>query len=184
MEEMLNQVGQIIRTRAQRRQVDGDDFDATRESFTKGFFDNGGFAIFVGGGNDAHVAMNRLVAAEALEPSFLPQTQKFRLRGKAHVADRIAKRRAAVGLLKFADLAFRCAGENLCWPAKPLTAILVSGFVVCFQIQSFPSNHAAACSSLRWGFQGDGFQDYTARPAHRLWSPPTAACRQNKRRGQ
>ncbi|MCG3119097.1 MAG: hypothetical protein ALAOOOJD_01428 [bacterium] len=70
------------------------------------------FEIFVGGRDEAHLAANRFIAAEALESALLQQAQEFRLCGKAHVADLVEKQRAAIGLLKFADFAFGGARER------------------------------------------------------------------------
>src|SRR5205085_11924813 len=58
------------------------------------------FEIFVRRGDDAHVDLNRLLSADALERLLLQHAQHFGLRLQTHVADLIEEQRAAVGELE------------------------------------------------------------------------------------
>ena len=79
---------------------------------------HGGFERLVCGGDDAHVHLNRLVAADALERAALQYAQDFRLRRGRHVADFIEENRALVALLEFADALHGGAGERAAFMAE------------------------------------------------------------------
>ena len=68
--------------------------------------------VLVGGGDDAHVGVDRRVAAHALELLFLQHAEQLGLASPGHVADLVEKERAAVGLLELADAAAVGAGER------------------------------------------------------------------------
>ena len=79
---------------------------------------DGGFQRLVRGGDDAHVHLERLVAADALERAGLQHAQNFRLRGGRHVADFVEENRAFVALLEFADALVGRAGERAFFVAE------------------------------------------------------------------
>ena len=56
----------------------------------------------MGGGDDAHVAADRRVIADALEHALLQHAQQLHLHRQAHVADLVEEQRAALGDLEAA----------------------------------------------------------------------------------
>ena len=61
--------------------------------------------VAVGRGDQAHVDVQRLGAADAVEAPFLDHAQQLGLRGERHLADLVEEQRAAVGELEAARLA-------------------------------------------------------------------------------
>ena len=61
--------------------------------------------IAVGGGDHAHVDLDRLAAADALEGMPFQHAEKLGLDRRAHLADFVEHQRALVGRLELADLA-------------------------------------------------------------------------------
>jgi hypothetical protein len=68
--------------------------------------------VLVGGGDHAHVHLDRPRRAEPLDLALLEHAQHLGLRLQAHVADLVEEDRAAVGLLELADLLLGGAGER------------------------------------------------------------------------
>ena len=68
--------------------------------------------ILVGGGDDAHVALDRRAAADRGVFALLQHAQQPRLRLHRHVADLVEEQRAAFGLLEAAGAARVGAGEG------------------------------------------------------------------------
>ena len=68
--------------------------------------------VLVRGGDDAHVALQRLVATDAVELAVAEHAQQTRLQVEGHVADLVEKQRAAVGLLEAAAAHGLRAGEG------------------------------------------------------------------------
>ena len=68
--------------------------------------------IAVRGGDHAHVDLDRLAAADALERMPFQHAEKLGLDGGAHLADFVEHQRALVGRLELADLALGGAGER------------------------------------------------------------------------
>ena len=64
------------------------------------------------GGDDAHVALARGVAADALVDALLQDAQQLHLHGQAHVADLVEEQRAALGDLEAALARGDGAGER------------------------------------------------------------------------
>ena len=76
--------------------------------------------VLVGGGDHAHVDLDRLLRADPLDLALLQHAQQLRLRAQAHVADLVEEERAAVGLLELADLLRGGAGERALLVAEQL----------------------------------------------------------------
>ena len=68
--------------------------------------------ILVRRGDHAHVDLDRLGSADALEAVLLEDAQDLRLRHQAHVGDLVEEDRAAVGQLELAPLLGERAGEG------------------------------------------------------------------------
>lgn len=77
--EGLHQQGNILRPLAQGRQVDREDVQPIVEIAAKLAIGDHLLKIAVGGGDQAHVGMNQLIAAETLELLLLQYAQQFRL---------------------------------------------------------------------------------------------------------
>ena len=76
--------------------------------------------VRVGGGDDPHVGLDRLVAAEPLEPLLLQDAKQLGLRQRMHVADLVQEQRAAVALLELADPPAVGPGERALLVAEQL----------------------------------------------------------------
>src|SRR5262245_46602709 len=69
--EELHQQRNVVLAVAERRQLDGEDVEPIKQVFAEFAFADGFAQIAVGGGNDANIALDRLVAADAVELVFL-----------------------------------------------------------------------------------------------------------------
>ena len=103
---------------AQRRDVDADDVQPVEEVLAELARCHGLLERLVGGGDDAHIHLDGLVAADALERAGLQHAQDLGLRGGGHVADLVEEERAAVALLEFADALEGGAGEGAAFVAE------------------------------------------------------------------
>ena len=104
--------GNVFAARAQRRQVDGDDVEAVEEVFAEAAVAHCLAQIDVGGGDDAHVHLDLLDAAEVHEAPVLQHAQNLGLRVHAHGGDLIQEERAAVGHFEEALLGGDGRGEG------------------------------------------------------------------------
>jgi hypothetical protein len=68
--------------------------------------------VLVGGGDDPHIGLERLVAAHAVELAVRQHAQQARLQVERHVADFVQEQRAAIGLLEAAAAHGLRAGEG------------------------------------------------------------------------
>ena len=68
--------------------------------------------VLVGGGDDAHVAVDGLVAADPLEGLLLQHAQQLGLQTQVHLTDLVEEDGAAAGLLEAADALLVGAGEG------------------------------------------------------------------------
>ena len=101
---MLGEQGNIFAAGAQRRQIDGDDVEAVEEVLAEAALADLLAQVDVGGGEDAHVDLNLLNAAEMHEALVLENAQDFGLGVHAHGGDFVEEERAAVGDLEEAFL--------------------------------------------------------------------------------
>ena len=74
----------------------------------------------MGGGDDAHVAADRRVVADALEHALLQDAQQLHLHRQAHVADLVEEQRAALGDLEATLAGGDRAGERALLVAEQL----------------------------------------------------------------
>ena len=82
------------------------------EIFAKRAFAHALLEVLVGGGDHAHVRLDLLMAADAIEGDVREHAQKPRLQLRRHVADLVEKERAAFGLLEAAAALLLRAGEG------------------------------------------------------------------------
>src|SRR5439155_14903932 len=99
---MGGQEGNVLPALAQGRQLNRDDFETKEKILTKLAGGAGGLQIVVGGRQQPHIHLDRLVAADAKDFLVLQDAQQLRLKRDGHVADFIEKERAAVGVLEAA----------------------------------------------------------------------------------
>ena len=98
--------------------MDAHDVEPVEQVLAKLPGGDGLLEILVGGGDDAHVHLDGLVAADAFERAGLEHAQNLRLRGRRHIADFIEENGAAVALLEFADALQGGAGEGAAFVAE------------------------------------------------------------------
>ena len=84
VDEVLDQHGNVFFSLAQRRNLDGKHVQAIKEVPSKSAGSDRRLQVAIGGGNHAHVRVNRLVSAHTLELPLLqnPQQGNLGLRGK------------------------------------------------------------------------------------------------------
>ena len=92
---------------AQRRQVDREDRDPVPEVLAEAALGDHRVQVAMRGGDDAHVDVERLAAADALEAAVLQDAQQPHLRRQRQLADLVEEQRAAVGALEPALCAAR-----------------------------------------------------------------------------
>ena len=97
---------------AQRRHFDANDVQAVQQVFAEQVFLDARLEILVRRGDDAHVDLDRQLAADAIELAFRQHAQQARLQLRRHVADLVEEQRAAVGLLEASAAQFGRAGER------------------------------------------------------------------------
>ncbi len=126
VDEMGRQKRNILRPFAQRRQVDLHHVEAVIEVLAERPLGDQAFEVAVGGGDDAHVHLDALRAADALETPLLEYAQQLGLHGQRHVADLVEENGAAVGHLEAAAALADGAGEGALLVAEQLA--LQKGF--------------------------------------------------------
>ena len=97
------------------------DVEAVEQIFAEGALGDFVFEIFVGGGEHAHVGLQRLIAADAGILAFLEHAQQFALHREWHVADFVEEERAAIALLEASDALVHRAGEGAFLVTKNFT---------------------------------------------------------------
>src|SRR5262249_58515036 len=104
-EEVLDQQRDVLAALAQGRHANGEDVESVEKVPAEPA--GGGLAVevLVGGGDQADVGLDGLVAAEALEALLLEQAQHLALDGGAHVADLVEEDGPACTLLELVDAA-------------------------------------------------------------------------------
>src|SRR5688572_16387624 len=102
----------IIRSLAQRGQLNGDDIQAVVKVLAESAVLDLLFERFVGGSQDAHVDMNGRVLADAADFPILEHAQEAALEQRRHGADLIEEDGAAIGLFEKAFLVVEGASER------------------------------------------------------------------------
>ena len=97
---------------AQRRHRNRKHVQAVEQIFaeTSGF--HIGDQVAVGGGDEAHIDLDRLACADRLDLVFLDGAQQLHLRRRRQLANLVEKQRAAASFDEFSDMAFGRAGEG------------------------------------------------------------------------
>src|SRR5581483_5611092 len=111
-DEKVHQQGDIFLALTQRRQVDGDDVQAVKEIFAESALTAELLQVHVGGGDDAHVYLDLLHAAQVHELAVLENAQDLGLGFQAHGADLVEENGAAISDFEQAFLRRHRAGER------------------------------------------------------------------------
>ncbi len=112
IQEETSQQRDVFFALAQRRKIDGNDVQPVEKIFAKFAFPHLLSQIHVGRGDDAHVHLNLVHAAQMHKLAVLQHAQNFALRVHAHGADFIQEKRSPVGDLKQAFLRSDRAGKR------------------------------------------------------------------------
>ena len=112
VEEVLHEQRDVVLALAQRRQLHGDDVQAVEQVLAEPALLHHVAQVDVGRGDDAHVHLDRLDAAEPHELALLNHAQQLGLRVERDVADLVEEDRALVGQLEEALLRIDGAGER------------------------------------------------------------------------
>src|SRR5208337_2401835 len=103
---------------AQRRERNGDDVEAEIEILAEGSFFVFGFEVAVGGGHDADVHSNLLIAAHGADFFLLEKAQELGLHFERKFADLVEKNGSGIGRLQQARLGTKSAGESTFFVAE------------------------------------------------------------------
>src|ERR1700733_10601713 len=96
------------------------DIEAIKEIVAKFALPHQRLQILVRGGDDAHIDLDILVAADPLDGLFAEGAQKFHLSRRVDLADFIEKNRTVIGLLESARATLRRAGKGALLMAEKL----------------------------------------------------------------
>ncbi len=120
MKKVLCQLGNILTPFPQRRNPDVDDFEPVIQVFAEAALANELFKILMSGRDDAHVHLERLAGADALESLFLQHAEQLGLDFKRNIANLVQEERASIRQLEPPDLVFMRARESSLDVAKQL----------------------------------------------------------------
>ena len=118
LQEVLDEQRNIFAALAQRRQVKRDHVQTVEQILAERAFAHHLPQIDVGRGDDAHVDVHLLHAAEMHELAILQHAQYLGLRVHGHCADFVEEKRAAIGNFKQSFLGRDRAGECALHVAK------------------------------------------------------------------
>ena len=104
--------GDVFLAAAERRELEGDDVEAVEEVFAEAALFDGLLEVDVGGGDDADVDLDLLVAAHVHEAAVLEDAQDLGLHVHAHGADLVEEEGATVGYFEEAFLGGDGGGEG------------------------------------------------------------------------
>ena len=112
LEEVVGEDRDVGRPIAQRRHIELHDLESEEEVAAERARAHGLLERPVGRGDDAHVGLDRRVAADALERMAFQHAEELRLRRERHLADLVEEDRPLVGRLELADHPLGRAGER------------------------------------------------------------------------
>src|SRR5258708_33827778 len=95
--KMLHQHGNVGATLAQRRQLDGKNVEPVKQIFAKPPVSDVLLQIAVGGGDDPHIDVQGVNAAEPFKLAILKDPQQLRLEFEWELADLVEEDRAFAG---------------------------------------------------------------------------------------
>ena len=109
---MAEQQGDFRLALAQRRHVDGKNVEAVVEVLAEAPLLHGFVDVHVGGGQDAHVHIHHMAAAQPRILVILQNVQELGLQVRAHLRDFVEEDGAFVGHFEFAGLGAHRAGKR------------------------------------------------------------------------
>lgn len=116
-EEVAGEGRDIFAAVGQPRNVDADHVQAVEQVLAELAGLHQRLQVLVSGGDDAHIDLDRYVAAHAIELAIGQHSQQAGLCVGGHVADLVEEQGAAVGLLEAPSAQVGGAGEGaLSWP--------------------------------------------------------------------
>ena len=118
--EVPDEERDVLAALAQRRDLDREHLEAVVEVGAQAPLGDGGLEVAVGGGDDAHVRLDRVRRAEALERPFLEDAQEPPLDVAREVADLVEEDRAAARDLEAPEPPLERAGEGAALVAEEL----------------------------------------------------------------
>ena len=120
---MLGQQEDILASFPERRRAELDDVQAVEEVLAEAVLADGLDDVAVGGGDQADLDAQLLVAAHAGEAAVLEEAEQLGLEGTAHVANFIQEDGAAVGLLDAPGLLAEAPVKDpFSWPKSSLSS--------------------------------------------------------------
>ena len=120
LQEIFGQQADVLGALPQRRKLNAHDIEPVEQILAERFFGDFLLEIVVRRRDDAHVGLERFIAADAGEFAFLQHAQDLSLQGQRHVADFVEKQRAAIALLEAAHPRAGGAGEGALFVAEEL----------------------------------------------------------------
>ena len=112
-DEMARQAARCRRGRSRkRRHHDGEHVQAVIKVFAEVAFARHHRQVAVGGGDDAHIDLDRALGADRIDFAFLQRAQQLDLHVQAQFADLVQEQGAAIGFLEFAQMLVGGAGEG------------------------------------------------------------------------
>ena len=117
-QEMIHQQGNVLCAAAQWGQINGNDVQTVIKVFAKAAFAHQRLQVDIGGGNDSHVDLDFMYAAQVHELLVLHYAQNLGLGFQAHGADFIEEDCSSVGDLKQALFGRDSAGKSALDVAK------------------------------------------------------------------
>ena len=120
LHEMLRKQRNVGQALAQRRQLDGEDVQAVQQVFAQLAAGHGLVGAAVGGGDHAHIGLQRLGGAHAHEAAGLQHAKQLDLQLHRHFRDFVQKQRARGRALEKALVLAVGAGEAALFVAKDL----------------------------------------------------------------
>ena len=112
LQEVIGEHRKLLAALPQGRKLNGDDVESKEQILAKFAARDRALEIAVGGGDDAHVHMDIVFAAESREFAVLEDLQQLGLQRRAHFADLVEEHRAVVRELELAGLVLNRAGEG------------------------------------------------------------------------
>src|SRR6266513_6230065 len=110
----------VLRALAQARQPQANHVQPVKQVLAEGALAHALLQVLVRGGDDAHVRLHLLVAADAVERAVGEHAQEPRLQLCRHVADLVEEQRAALGLLEAPAPLLLRSGERTALVAEQL----------------------------------------------------------------
>ena len=120
MKKVLCQLWNVLTPFPQRRNPDVDDFEPVIQVFAEAALANELFEILMSGRDDAHVHLERLAGADALEGLFLQYAEQLGLDFKRNIANFVQEEGTPIRQFEPPNLVFMRARESSLDVAKQL----------------------------------------------------------------